>query len=208
MIASALYVIKNGPYFNLEGIDPWDEERDARKYRGPLPVIAHPPCERWGRYWNGGPSANEKKILGDDYGCGAHAIWSVRTFGGLLEQPEASHLFRFYGLPIPKFNGGWSEPDRYGGRSCCVAQGHYGHPARKMTWLYAAGIDFSIPIQWGPSRGGVRMDDGFHTAEERRRAIKTGVCQRLSSYQRKVTPEPFKQLLLQLVFSVVPRWNT
>jgi len=54
MIA-ALYVSKSGPYFNHPEIDPWDEERDARKYKGPFSVIAHPPCQRWGRYWGGGP---------------------------------------------------------------------------------------------------------------------------------------------------------
>lgn len=53
MIA-ALFVIKNGPYSEKEDIDVWDIERDARKYKGPHRVIAHPPCERWGRYWSGG----------------------------------------------------------------------------------------------------------------------------------------------------------
>lgn len=201
MIA-ALYVITDGPYFGLEGIDPYDLVRDARKYRGPFPVIAHPPCERWGRYWSGGPSAHGTRLKGDDSGCFAHALWAVRAFGGVVEHPEASHAFHFYGLPIPAWHGGWSEPDKYGGRSACMAQGHYGHPARKMTWLYAIGIDFSIPIPWGPSTGGLRRDEGFHSKEHRARAIKTGVCQRLSARQRKVTPEPFKELLIQLVRSV------
>ncbi|MGZ2449608.1 hypothetical protein ACVIRO_002362 [Rhizobium ruizarguesonis] len=34
MIA-ALYVETGGGYFGLEGVDPWDETRDARKYAGP-----------------------------------------------------------------------------------------------------------------------------------------------------------------------------
>ena len=34
MIA-ALYVETNGSYFNLDGVEPWDQERDARKYAGP-----------------------------------------------------------------------------------------------------------------------------------------------------------------------------
>lgn len=46
MIA-ALFVAKNGTYFNLPGVDPWDESRDARKYNGPWPVVAHPECSRW-----------------------------------------------------------------------------------------------------------------------------------------------------------------
>lgn len=51
---AALYVQRNGIYWNRPDIDAWDEQRDARLYDGPLPVVAHPPCQRWGRYWSGG----------------------------------------------------------------------------------------------------------------------------------------------------------
>ena len=44
-MVSALYVLKDGPYFNLPNVDPWDEERDAKNYKGPNKVIAHPPCQ-------------------------------------------------------------------------------------------------------------------------------------------------------------------
>lgn len=45
MIA-ALFVQTNGAYFGLPDVDPWDEARDARKYSGPHPVVAHPPCSK------------------------------------------------------------------------------------------------------------------------------------------------------------------
>ena len=45
---AALYVQTGGRYFNQSGIDPWDITRDARKYAGPHPVVAHPPCQLWG----------------------------------------------------------------------------------------------------------------------------------------------------------------
>lgn len=51
MIA-ALFVQTNGCYFGIDGVDPWDEKRDARKYEGPYSVVAHPPCERWGSYFS------------------------------------------------------------------------------------------------------------------------------------------------------------
>lgn len=195
---SALYVMKNGPYADL---DAWDIERDARKFKGPGPVIAHPPCERWGRYWGGGPmlhGTSSQKYMGDDDGCFSHALWAVRTFNGVLEHPEASHAFKFYGLPIPNQKGGWTEPDRYGGRSCCVAQGNYGHKAQKLTWLYGVGIKFK-ELKWGLKPGLMKIEEGFHSKEERARLIKTGVCQRLSKRQRTITPEPFKELLMELV---------
>jgi hypothetical protein len=123
-VIAALFVLTNGIYFS-DAFDPWDELRDARKYKGPYKVIAHPPCERWGRYWGGGPMIHgtpKQRLLGDDNGCFSHALWSVRTFGGVLEHPEASHAFTFYGLQKPSMKGGWTAPDKFGGRSCCVAR--------------------------------------------------------------------------------------
>lgn len=197
---TALYVKTNGPYFNLDGVDPWDETRDARKFNGPGPVIAHPPCERWGRYWGGGPmlhGTENQKLLGDDKQCFSHALWSVRTFGGVLEHPEASHAFRFYGLPIPRRSGGWSLPDIYGGRSCCVAQGHYGHRAQKLTWLYGVGISFD-ELLWGLCPGKVRLESGFHSKEKRAQNDKPPV-DRISADERLSTPLQFRDLLIGMV---------
>lgn len=198
---SALFVLDNGPYFGQSNIDPWTKSRDARKYEGPHKVIAHPPCERWGRYWGGGPmlhGTERQKLLGKDEGCFAHALWSVRTFGGVLEHPEASHAFKYYGLPKPNRKGGWSEPDIYGGRSCCVAQGHYGHRAQKLTWLYGVNIDFKELI-WGLSPNRQIIEQSFHSKEERARAVKTCFDKRLSSRQRSETPKQFMDLLMELV---------
>jgi hypothetical protein len=201
MIA-ALFVEKNGPYFGLPDVDPWDEARDARKYPGPWPVVAHPPCARWGRYWSGGPSAKVRRIKGDDNGCFAAALAAVRTYGGVLEHPEASHAWSAFALPLPAFNGGWTSPDLYGGYSCCVAQGHYGHAAQKMTWLYVVTRNALPDLIWGRARNKVRLDLGYHSAEERRRLIRTGVCQRLSKKQRMLTPLLFRDVLISIARSV------
>lgn len=197
MIA-ALYVETGGVYFGLDGVDPWCAERDARMYAGPYPVVAHPPCERWGRYWSGGPSAKVRRHRGDDGGCFASALFAVRTFGGVLEHPEASSAWRWYGLRSPRRQGGWWPADEFGGWTCCVEQGHYGHRARKATWLYACGVSALPRLSWGPSEATAKLDEGFHSAEERRRAVRTGVCQRLSKRQRAATPEPFRDLLLSI----------
>jgi hypothetical protein len=197
MIA-ALYVQRGGGYWDQPGIDAWDEARDARQYAGPWPVVAHPPCQRWGRYWSGGPSARVKRELGDDGGCFFAALWGVRRWGGVLEHPEGSHAWRKFELNTPPRSGGWVVADWLGGWTCCVEQGAYGHKARKATWLYAHST--LLPsLRWGKAPGDfVRMDEGFHSAEARRRAVKTGSCQRLSKRQRAATPPEFRDLLLSI----------
>ena len=201
MIA-ALYVATGGCYFDLEGVDPWDEPRDARLYAGPHPVVAHPPCQRWGRYWHGGPSAKVRRVKGDDGGCFAAALASVRVHGGILEHPEASAAWQAFGLLAPPREGGWVPAGDLLGWTCCVEQGHYGHRARKATWLYAAGVTTLPELRWGPSEATIKLDDGYHSAEERRRATKTGAVQRMSKRERTATPHPFRDLLLSIARSV------
>jgi hypothetical protein len=198
MRVAALFVAANGPYSGLPGVDVWDVHRDARTYAGPYPIVAHPPCERWGRYWHGGPSARVRRVKGADDGCFASALGSVRMWGGVLEHPAASSAWREFGLKRPPRAGGWIAADWEGGWTCCVDQGHYGHRAQKATWLYAVGVHPLPMLTWGKKRGGVRLDEGFHSAEERRRAIRTGVCQRLSKRERAETPVPFRDLLLSI----------
>lgn len=197
---AALYVERGGVYWDLAGVDPWDEARDARLYDGPYPVVAHPPCARWGRYWSGGPSARVRRKKGDDGGCFAAAFAAVRRWGGVLEHPEASHAWAAFGLAKPPRSGGWVVADDLGGWTCCVEQGHYGHRARKATRLYAFGFDNppSPPITWGPSVARIRLDVGFHSKEERRRAVRTGACQRMGKRERAATPVAFRDLLIAI----------
>lgn len=217
MKVAALYVQPRGCYFGLPDVDPWDKERDARLYDGPHPVVAHPPCERWGRYWGGAPTTWPRLVKGDDGGCFAAALASVRKWGGVLEHPEGSHAWRAFGLNIPPRDGGWVNADFEGGWTCCVEQGAYGHKARKATWLFACDVDLPS-LRWGAAEGDfLPMENGFHSAEERRRyketgeatpyirrAVKTGVCQRLSSRQRAATPIEFRDLLLSIARTAQP----
>lgn len=199
MIA-ALFVEPRGVYANLPGVDPWTEERDARLYAGPYRVIAHPPCQRWGRFWSGGPSARTRRLKGDDGGCFASALASVRKWGGVLEHPEASSAWKAFGLFSPPKGGGWISAGDGLGWTCCVEQGHYGHRARKATWLYAVGC--TLPsLRWGRSGAKVRIDEGFHSTEERRETRQSGGAplERLSHKQRLATPLKFRDLLLSIV---------
>lgn len=153
MTVAALFVEAGGSYYGLPDVDPWDEARDARKYAGPWPVVAHPPCQRWGKFWAGQPAwiarTGERKVKGDDGGCFAAALAYVRHFGGVLEHPWGSHAWPHFGLNAPPREGGWIIADDYGW-TCCVEQGRYGHYARKPTLLYAVGV--KLPeLRWGVS---------------------------------------------------------
>lgn len=201
---AALYVEKGGCYFGLDDVDPWDEKRDARLYAGPHPVVAHPPCERWGRYWSGGPSAKVRRIKGDDGRCFESAVETLRIWGGVLEHPEASHAFAAHGITRPAPTGWTKDP---WGFVCQVEQGHYGHRARKKTWLYVVGVDMEYlpPLIWGPSQG-ERLDEGFHSKAERDAARAAGVLprKRLSRAENIRTPIAFRDLLLSIARSARP----
>lgn len=202
---AALYVESGGVYCGLDHVDPWDINRDARNYTGPWRVVCHPPCERWGRYWSGGPmlaGTIKSKKLGDDGGCFEAALTAVREWGGVLEHPEGSHAWRYYGLNLPPRAGGWVNADFVGGYTCCVEQGAYGHRARKATWLYAHGV--TLPsLKWGRAPGNFDLlDEGYHSKAERARKIKTGVCQRLSKKQRLATPIAFRDLLIAIAINM------
>jgi hypothetical protein len=200
VMIAALFVAKNGCYFGLPNVDPWDEARDARLYDGPHAVVAHPPCERWGRYWSGGPSAKVKRVKGDDAGCFEAALHFVRKYGGVLEHPADTSAWAAFGLQRPPRGGGWVDSDM--GSVCHVEQGAYGHMARKATWLYA--VDCVRPqLTWGRTGGDfVRLDAGFHSAEERARAVKAPPCKRLSAKQNLATPPAFRDLLVAMAESV------
>jgi hypothetical protein len=154
MIA-ALYIEAGGAYASLPGVETWDEARDARTYAGPHPVVAHPPCQRWGRFWHGSPRKPHQFKLGDDGGCFAAALAAARAWGGVLEHPEASQAWAAFGLNAPPRAGGWVSADWEGGWTCRVEQGFYGHAARKATWLYANGVDLPS-LRWG--EGDQRLD--------------------------------------------------
>lgn len=197
---AALFVATRGPYFGVPGVEPWDEARDARSYAGSKRVVAHPPCKRWGRYATGGPNPAARRFeVGDDGGCFESALAAVRRCGGVIEHPAGSKAWPRYGLPVPPREG-WSEPDAYGGRSCHVEQGHYGHPARKATWLYAK-VPHYPEFEWGRAPAQKRIEMSPHSKEEAR-AMRSAPGyvphKRLSQKELVFTPEPFRDMLLRL----------
>lgn len=202
MIA-ALFVEKDGAYFGLPGVDPWDADRDARLYAGPWPVVAHPPCQRWGKLWAGQPltikSTGVRKIKGDDDGCFEAGLASVRLYGGVLEHPWGSHAWPHFGLNTPPRSGGWIMADFHGGWTCCVEQGRYGHYARKPTLLLAYHVELP-KLDWGI--GEPRLDPTVVERMGLKRAKRLGEVGARGggrdSAPRIGTPPEFRDLLLSI----------
>jgi hypothetical protein len=176
-VIAALFVRTGGVYFGLPNVDPWDEQRDARLYHGPWPVVAHPPCQRWSTLAHI-HKHKAGKGMGDDGGCFGAALAAVRMWGGVLEHPARSAAWRHFKIRKPG-RSGWRPADQYGGWACQVEQGHYGHEARKATWLYAAGV-YRPDLVWGPA------------------GSKKSVEFMASDGEREVTPLPFRDLLISI----------
>lgn len=146
---AALFVETDGAYYGLEGVDPWDEARDARLYDGPYPVVAHPPCARWSLM-----GLCRGYYDGKDDGCFEAALHAVRTFGGVLEHPAHTLAWKTFGLAKPS-ESGWTRGLLDDGWTCEVDQRLYGHEARKPTWLYFVGPE-PPEMLWGRGEAGER----------------------------------------------------
>lgn len=210
MIA-ALYVLARGPYANMPGVDPWPAKRNALLYRGPDPIVAHPPCAWWSRKLR-----HQLKLSSEQ---GPHlapvAVVQVQGCGGVLEQPAESLLWETMGLPFPEpyrqmtIDG--PEKDEHGGFTVEVDQSGWHRPERrdqehgehKRTWLYMVGIDFAAvqlpPPAPSPEKSTVRRLDkraGIKSSWRRSRYDMMG------PEARKRSPRAFAEWLVSLARTV------
>lgn len=144
---AALFVDRKGDY-PKHVAEWWDEKRDATSYDLELPVVAHPPCQRWCRL-AGLVEARWGIKRGEDGGLFASALATVRRVGGVLEHPAYSDAWKAYGLPHPPTGGEWIEGAQDFEWTCYVEQWRYGHRAKKATWLYYVGLTPPLPMRWG-----------------------------------------------------------
>lgn len=128
MIA-ALFVRADSIYKQLPEIDAWDMERDARRWPGGCPCIAHPPCRAWGKLRGLAKPREDEKDLA------RWAVAQVRKWGGVLEHPKSSTLWQDQKLPAPGYK------DEFAGWTLGISQHWFGHRARKDTLLYIVGLD-------------------------------------------------------------------
>lgn len=184
----ALFTAPGSVYLDLLWDDCcWPETRDARRYAGLAPVVAHPPCNLWVNL----AAVNWKRYRrqlpawypgGTDGGCFAHALHCVRTYGGALEHPAFSHAWAAHGLTPP--GEGWTRCGE--GWTCEVWQSAYGHQARKRTWIYYCGSKPPFDLDW-------TRKPGTHQIGWFDRSRPT-----LSKRDANATPRKFAEVLLKL----------
>lgn len=181
---AALFVRADSVYKQMIGVDAWDAERDARAWPGGCPVVAHPPCRAWGQLRHmANPRPGEREL----------ALWAVdqiRAYGGVLEHPARSLLWKEKPLPEP------GQVDEWGGWTLPIQQFWFGHRARKNTFLYIVGCTAAdlppIPMRLG--------DAMFMVGTSGRRKDGTRAKSRpeISKAEREHTPPAFAEWLVQV----------
>lgn len=186
----ALFVSKDSIYKNM-GLDCYDEKRDAKTYTGDLPVVAHPPCQLWGKMANVNYArwGGEHNRPGNDGGCFAFALNAVNRCGGVLEHPADSYAWAAHFLQRPGYLNRWTRSGI--GWVCEVWQSAYGHRANKRTWLYCAGTDAPTEPSWERIIGTHQI--GFHDQRGKENNKPT-----LGKREANATPPAFAKWLIEL----------
>ena len=180
MIA-VLFARRDSAYKKFDGLDVYDADRNALTFKGGIPVIAHPPCRAWGRLSHmANPRAGERDLA-------LIALAYVRTYGGVLEHPKGSKLWKEQNLPTG------DNVDEHGGFTLEIDQYDFGHVAPKKTLLYIVGIsrDELPPL---PPKNNTRPT----------RSIAGNIkgTKRCTQYQREYTPDALIEFLVSICRSV------
>lgn len=128
-IVAVLCAANNSVYKQLDGVDVYDQARDARTFAGRMPIVAHPPCRAWSAYCR-----HQAKPLPGERDLAPYSVVWLEKCGGVLEHPAHSTLWATLGLPRPgerALNGMWSMK---------VKQSWWGDIRSKNTWLLFSGI--------------------------------------------------------------------
>ena len=116
-----LCVMEGSNYNYVAGVDLYDKERDCRSWSGGSKLIAHPPCQQWSRMKGLAKESKAEKELGP------YCVELVRKYGGVLEHPKGSSLFKYCGVDMKKVFE--------------VKQFWWGFPAQKATLLYCEDVE-------------------------------------------------------------------
>lgn len=143
-MVAVLFARRDSVYKAMPGVEVFDADRNAMNFAGGCPVVAHPPCRGWCRL------AHFARPAPWEFVTGLLAVQEVRRWGGVVEHPEFSRLWKAPGLDMPAPGAG---RDRWGGWTLPVDQWWWGHRARKRSWLYIVGVSAAdlpeIPYRMG-----------------------------------------------------------
>lgn len=182
---AVLFARADSVYKTMPGADVWDMARDARRWPGGAPVVAHPPCRAWGGL------SHMAKPRPDERGLALFAVARVRMFGGVLEHPKRSKLWPVLGLPAPG-----AAADEFGGWTLAVNQSWWGHRAEKATLLYIVGCS---PDDVPPFQRGLSVESHVIGSSGRRAdGTRKGGRPECSKAEREHTPPAFAQWLFEL----------
>jgi len=118
-------------------------------------------------------------------------VAQVKAYGGVLEHPANSLLWKECGLPTPDphLASDWTQPDSF---TIEVDQCRWGHRARKRTWIYCVGVDRAL-LELPPWREPTHvMGVSLHKG-------RTKPC--LPKKERHLTPPAFAEWLVNLARS-------
>lgn len=181
MPVAVLFARRDSVYKTLPGCDVYDIDRDARTYDGPWPVVAHPPCRAWASLRHcAKPAPGERDLA-------VWAIEQVRRWGGVLEHPQFSVLWRERGLPEGR------AVDEWGGFTLYVQQHWWGHRARKATRLYICGVNPRGVPDMPMKLGGATHTVGLWSGRD-----KANCRPSIGKREFEATPPSFAEWLVEL----------
>lgn len=182
-MVAALFVRKDSAYKAIAGVDAWDVMRNARYWEGGCPVVAHPPCAQWGKLRHFARKDDVEKYMA------RVAVLSARLYGGVVEHPAGSTLWRDQAMPLP------GEPTDGYGWTLEIDQWHWDHVAHKPTWLYIVGCTRSqLPPM--PHREGA-SDRVISTGHGLREGM-PGWRSRVTQKEREYTPPALAEWLVEV----------
>ncbi len=177
-----LFARRDSIYKTLPDCDVWDEDRDARNWPGGCVVVAHPPCRAWGRLKHMAKPAPHEKDLA------LLSINLVRQFGGVVEHPSDSELWRELGL-----SDGWEDA---WGFCWPLSQKWFGHRAEKRTRVYIAGCARGDLPPFPITLGKAPMVVG--TSGRRNNGTRSKLNPEIPKSEREHTPIEFAKWLVEV----------
>ena len=167
-----LFARKDSIYKTFPECDVWDAERDVRNYElTGRPVICHPPCRIWSRFW-------KRSLECGKYDPMEH-MWPwwcidlIDRYGGVLEHPVTSKLWKKH-------------------KPFVVDQYWFGHRAQKRTGLYINGNVPPYPFKLGIAEYKVVSDAGYKTGLRQK-------YKRIKPSEIDQTPPDFAKWLIEAV---------